>query len=285
MGDEYFANLDHIESVENFKEGYESEAHCSDSEGSGVDVSKMKIQPSALVSSNPSGRQTKKREHQSLKNNAVEVQEQKRPRSWCVFSNPNLILPAAAQSPSSSEDSNDDDDKDSKSEEESDSSDDTFVKDSYFSSSSVWRSYTTRGQVKGNKEGEDTASTLGKKLRTSSTVSVLGKLRHLQWMAFMFDSSFLSSVVFLCTLELNPVEDPSFVFCPLFVPLQEVKTVKMDWTAPPKELMRTSHQQCQKKRGKVKWLLGSTRGWRRWVQSWSKNIEMNPVILSYHFLQ
>uniref|UniRef100_A0A8C2EMU6 [histone H3]-lysine(4) N-trimethyltransferase n=1 Tax=Cyprinus carpio TaxID=7962 RepID=A0A8C2EMU6_CYPCA len=39
MGDEYFANLDHIESVENFKEGYESEAHCSDSEGSGVDMS------------------------------------------------------------------------------------------------------------------------------------------------------------------------------------------------------------------------------------------------------
>uniref|UniRef100_A0A8C2XL39 [histone H3]-lysine(4) N-trimethyltransferase n=1 Tax=Cyclopterus lumpus TaxID=8103 RepID=A0A8C2XL39_CYCLU len=85
MGDEYFANLDHIESVENFKEGYESEAHCSDSEGSGVDVSRIKIQPSAL---------------------------------------------------------------------ESDSSDDTFVKDNYFSSSSVWRSYTTRGQVKGNKEGE-----------------------------------------------------------------------------------------------------------------------------------
>lgn len=67
MGDEYFANLDHIESVENFKEGYESEAHCSDSEGSGVDVSKMKIQPSALVSSNPLGRQTKKRECSSLK--------------------------------------------------------------------------------------------------------------------------------------------------------------------------------------------------------------------------
>uniref|UniRef100_H3CRK5 [histone H3]-lysine(4) N-trimethyltransferase n=1 Tax=Tetraodon nigroviridis TaxID=99883 RepID=H3CRK5_TETNG len=92
MGDEYFANLDHIESVENFKEGYESEAHCSDSEGSGVD------------------------------------------------------------------DTNDEDDKDSKSEEESDSSDDTFVKDSYYSSSSVWRSYTTRGQVKGNKEGEDAAA-------------------------------------------------------------------------------------------------------------------------------
>lgn len=67
MGDEYFANLDHIESVENFKEGYESEAHCSDSEGSGVDVSKMKIQPSALVSSNPLGRLTKKRECSSLK--------------------------------------------------------------------------------------------------------------------------------------------------------------------------------------------------------------------------
>uniref|UniRef100_A0A672GYK3 Histone-lysine N-methyltransferase SETDB1 n=1 Tax=Salarias fasciatus TaxID=181472 RepID=A0A672GYK3_SALFA len=83
MGDEYFANLDHIESVENFKEGYESEAHCSDSEGSGVD-----------------------------------------------------------------------DDKESKSEEESDSSDDTFVKENLYSSSSVWRSYTTRGQVKGNKEGE-----------------------------------------------------------------------------------------------------------------------------------
>uniref|UniRef100_A0A672GDH0 [histone H3]-lysine(4) N-trimethyltransferase n=1 Tax=Salarias fasciatus TaxID=181472 RepID=A0A672GDH0_SALFA len=86
MGDEYFANLDHIESVENFKEGYESEAHCSDSEGSGVDVSRIKIQPS--------------------------------------------------------------------SEEESDSSDDTFVKENLYSSSSVWRSYTTRGQVKGNKEGD-----------------------------------------------------------------------------------------------------------------------------------
>uniref|UniRef100_A0A3P8SFZ9 [histone H3]-lysine(4) N-trimethyltransferase n=1 Tax=Amphiprion percula TaxID=161767 RepID=A0A3P8SFZ9_AMPPE len=102
MGDEYFANLDHIESVENFKEGYESEAHCSDSEGSGVDVSRIKIPPS---------------------------------------------------SPSSSGDSNDDEDKDSKSEDESDSSDDTFVKENYYSSSSVWRSYTTRGQVKGNKEG------------------------------------------------------------------------------------------------------------------------------------
>ncbi|XP_041844375.1 histone-lysine N-methyltransferase SETDB1-B [Melanotaenia boesemani] len=118
MGDEYFANLDHIESVENFKEGYESEAHCSDSEGSGVDVSRIKIQPSALVSGSSGGRQLKK-----------------------------------ARGSSSSDDSNDDDDKDSKSEDESDSSDDTFVKDNYFSSSSVWRSYTTRGQLKGNKEG------------------------------------------------------------------------------------------------------------------------------------
>uniref|UniRef100_A0A8P4GPG5 [histone H3]-lysine(4) N-trimethyltransferase n=1 Tax=Dicentrarchus labrax TaxID=13489 RepID=A0A8P4GPG5_DICLA len=65
MGDEYFANLDHIESVENFKEGYESEAHCSDSEGSGVDVSKIKIQPSALVSTNPVGRPPKKGESKS----------------------------------------------------------------------------------------------------------------------------------------------------------------------------------------------------------------------------
>lgn len=63
----------------------------------------------------------------------------------------------AAQSSSSSDDSNDDDDKDSKSEDESDSSDDTFVKENYFTSSSVWRSYTTRGQVKGNKEGEPEA--------------------------------------------------------------------------------------------------------------------------------
>ncbi|NXR78667.1 SETB1 methyltransferase, partial [Pycnonotus jocosus] len=37
MGDEYFANLDHIESVENFKDGYESDAKCS-SDNSGVDL-------------------------------------------------------------------------------------------------------------------------------------------------------------------------------------------------------------------------------------------------------
>ncbi|CAB1445942.1 unnamed protein product [Pleuronectes platessa] len=122
MGDEYFANLDHIESVENFKEGYESEAHCSDSEGSGVDVSRIKIQPSALASSNPVG--PGKGESKS-----------------------------SAKSPSTSGESNEEEEKDSKSEDESDSSDDTFVKDNYFSSSSVWRSYTTRGQVKGNKDG------------------------------------------------------------------------------------------------------------------------------------
>lgn len=69
-------------------------------------------------------------------------------------------FPVAAQSSSSSDESNDDD-KDSKSEDESDSSDDTFVKDNYYSSSSVWRSYTTRGQVKGNKEGEQAASWTG----------------------------------------------------------------------------------------------------------------------------
>ncbi|XP_033958689.1 histone-lysine N-methyltransferase SETDB1-B isoform X1 [Pseudochaenichthys georgianus] len=123
MGDEYFANLDHIESVENFKEGYESEAHCSDSEGSGVDVSRIKIQPSALVTNKAGGRPPRKGES--------------KPKAQTA----------------SSGDSNDEDEKDSKSEDESDSSDDTFVKENYFSSSSVWRSYTTRGQVKGNKEG------------------------------------------------------------------------------------------------------------------------------------
>uniref|UniRef100_A0A8C1Y0V4 [histone H3]-lysine(4) N-trimethyltransferase n=1 Tax=Cyprinus carpio TaxID=7962 RepID=A0A8C1Y0V4_CYPCA len=94
MGDEYFANLDHIESVENFKEGYESEAHCSDSEGSGVDMSRMEERNSSTTD----------------------------------------------------EESNED---------ESDSSDDTFVKDTYYSTSSVWRSYTTRRQAKGIKEGEE----------------------------------------------------------------------------------------------------------------------------------
>lgn len=53
MGDEYFANLDHIESVENFKEGYESEAHCSDSEGSGVDMSRVKMSSSQQSKNGP----------------------------------------------------------------------------------------------------------------------------------------------------------------------------------------------------------------------------------------
>uniref|UniRef100_A0AAR2J1G6 [histone H3]-lysine(4) N-trimethyltransferase n=1 Tax=Pygocentrus nattereri TaxID=42514 RepID=A0AAR2J1G6_PYGNA len=95
MGDEYFANLDHIESVENFKEGYESEAHCSDSEGSGVDMSQ-----------------------------------------------------------DSTDEGDSDEDKESNP-DESDSSDDTFVKDTHYTSSSVWRSYTTRRQSKGLKEGKE----------------------------------------------------------------------------------------------------------------------------------
>uniref|UniRef100_A0A8C9VCQ1 [histone H3]-lysine(4) N-trimethyltransferase n=1 Tax=Scleropages formosus TaxID=113540 RepID=A0A8C9VCQ1_SCLFO len=93
MGDEYFANLDHIESVENFKEGYESEAHCSDSDGSGVDMND--------------------------------------------------------DDDDNDDDSNDDDD---------DSSDDNFVKDNCYNSSSVWRSYTTRRQAKGMKEGKKVGS-------------------------------------------------------------------------------------------------------------------------------
>lgn len=71
-----------------------------------------------------------------------------------IISHISFFFSLTAQSSSSSGDTNDDEDKDSKSEDESDSSDDTFVKDNYYSSSSVWRSYTTRGQVKGNKEGE-----------------------------------------------------------------------------------------------------------------------------------
>ncbi|KAM3873062.1 histone-lysine N-methyltransferase SETDB1-B-like [Diretmus argenteus] len=127
MGDEYFANLDHIESVEKIKKGYESEAHCSDSEGNGVDMSSMKIQPSALVSANPVGRPPKR-------------------AGQAVF--------ITARRSDSSRESNDEDDKDSKSDDKSDSSDETFVvKNHYNSSSSVWRSYTTRGQAKRNKEG------------------------------------------------------------------------------------------------------------------------------------
>ncbi|XP_051574709.1 histone-lysine N-methyltransferase SETDB1-B-like isoform X1 [Myxocyprinus asiaticus] len=121
MGDEYFANLDHIESVENFKEGYESEAHCSDSEGSGVDMSRVK-----LTASSHHGKSTTKTEERNSSTTGKSQDD-------------------------SSEDSDDDKDDDSN-EDESDSSDDTFVKDTYYSSSSVWRSYTTRRQAKGMKE-------------------------------------------------------------------------------------------------------------------------------------
>ncbi|XP_060057717.1 histone-lysine N-methyltransferase SETDB1 isoform X3 [Erinaceus europaeus] len=96
MGDEYFANLDHIESVENFKEGYESDAPCS-SDSSGVDL-----------------------KDQEDGNSGTE----------------------------DAEESNDD------------SSDDNFCKDEDFSTSSVWRSYATRRQTRGQKENglSETAS-------------------------------------------------------------------------------------------------------------------------------
>nr|AAH07176.1 Setdb1 protein [Mus musculus] len=90
MGDEYFANLDHIESVENFKEGYESDVPTS-SDSSGVD---MKDQEDGN---------------------------------------------SGSEDP---EESNDD------------SSDDNFCKDEDFSTSSVWRSYATRRQTRGQKENE-----------------------------------------------------------------------------------------------------------------------------------
>nr|XP_056709521.1 histone-lysine N-methyltransferase SETDB1 [Euleptes europaea] len=96
MGDEYFANLDHIESVENSKEGYESEAKCS-SDSSGVNLK-------------------------------------------------------------------DDEDDNSGSEEpeesNEDSSDDNFCKDEDFTTSSVWRSYVTRRQTRGQRENglSETAS-------------------------------------------------------------------------------------------------------------------------------
>ncbi|NWU92916.1 SETB1 methyltransferase, partial [Upupa epops] len=96
MGDEYFANLDHIESVENFKEGYESDAKCS-SDSSGVDL-----------------------KDDEEDNTGTEEQE----------------------------------------ESNEDSSDDNFCKDEDFSASSVWRSYATRRQTRGQKENglSETAS-------------------------------------------------------------------------------------------------------------------------------
>uniref|UniRef100_A0A673VW05 [histone H3]-lysine(4) N-trimethyltransferase n=1 Tax=Salmo trutta TaxID=8032 RepID=A0A673VW05_SALTR len=124
MGDEYFANLDHIESVENFKEGYESEAHCSDSDGSGVDMSRLKNPPSSSL---------------ALQN----------------------------KTRGAGGDSSKDGDSDEESNNDK-SSDDTFVKDPYYSSSSVWRSYTTRRQAKGVKEGSQDS-------KDGMSVSVGGK--------------------------------------------------------------------------------------------------------------
>lgn len=96
MGDEYFANLDHIESVENSKEGYESEAKCS-SDSSGVNL----------------------KDEDDDNSGTEEVEE---------------------------------------SNEES--SDDNFCKDEDFSTSSVWRSYATRRQTRGQRENglSETAS-------------------------------------------------------------------------------------------------------------------------------
>uniref|UniRef100_A0A8C7V6G5 [histone H3]-lysine(4) N-trimethyltransferase n=1 Tax=Oncorhynchus mykiss TaxID=8022 RepID=A0A8C7V6G5_ONCMY len=123
MGDEYFANLDHIESVENFKEGYESEAHCSDSDGSGVDMSRLKNPPSSSLAMQ------------------------------------NKTLPKPPQRTNAANPAESNNDK---------SSDDTFVKDPYYSSSSVWRSYTTRRQAKGVMEGSQDS-------KDGMSVSVGGK--------------------------------------------------------------------------------------------------------------
>ncbi|NXM23632.1 SETB1 methyltransferase, partial [Oxyruncus cristatus] len=90
MGDEYFANLDHIESVENFKEGYESDAKCS-SDNSGVDL----------------------KDDDDEENTGTEEPE----------------------------------------ESNEDSSDDNFGKDENFHASSVLRSYATRRQTRGQKDG------------------------------------------------------------------------------------------------------------------------------------
>ncbi|NWU87734.1 SETB1 methyltransferase, partial [Onychorhynchus coronatus] len=97
MGDEYFANLDHIESVENFKEGYESDAKCS-SDNSGVDL----------------------KDDDDEENTGTEEPE----------------------------------------ESNEDSSDDNFGKDETFHASSVLRSYATRRQTRGQRDGglSETAS-------------------------------------------------------------------------------------------------------------------------------
>ncbi|XP_069074628.1 histone-lysine N-methyltransferase SETDB1 isoform X1 [Pleurodeles waltl] len=97
MGDEYFANLDYIESVENFKEGYESDAKAS-SDSSGVDL----------------------KDEEEEENTGSDEQE----------------------------------------ESNEESSDDNFGKEGDFNTNSVWRSYATRRQTRGQKENglSETAS-------------------------------------------------------------------------------------------------------------------------------
>ncbi|XP_048881567.1 histone-lysine N-methyltransferase SETDB1-B-like [Brienomyrus brachyistius] len=125
MGDEYFANLDHIESVENFKEGYESEAHCSDSDGSGVDMSRVRVP----------GRSSQKKGYQKAEDDT------------------NSGNGGQGGEDSSADGEEEDDDDEDDSNDDDDSSGENFIRNAYYSSSSVWRSYTTRRQAKGLKEG------------------------------------------------------------------------------------------------------------------------------------
>lgn len=90
MGDEYFANLDHIESVENFKEGYESEAHCSDSDGSGVDMSRVKS-----VSLSVTGRASRKAEDDTNSGTGGRGESRPRPRPRPGHLTPSGSAPAA----------------------------------------------------------------------------------------------------------------------------------------------------------------------------------------------
>ncbi|RXN16920.1 histone-lysine N-methyltransferase SETDB1-B-like protein [Labeo rohita] len=167
MGDEYFANLDHIESVENFKEGYESEAHCSDSEGSGVDMSRVKLPASQH------GKSTTKMEERNSSTTGKSQDD-------------------------SSEDSDDDKDEESN-EDESDSSDDTFVKDTYYSTSSVWRSYTTRRQAKGMKEeSQDSkdglSASTGEERKPPPMPEETGKSKVASWLTSQSSTSANQSV-------------------------------------------------------------------------------------------
>ncbi|XP_063055312.1 histone-lysine N-methyltransferase SETDB1-B isoform X2 [Engraulis encrasicolus] len=159
MGDEYFANLDHIESVENFKEGYESEAHCSDSEGSGVDMARLKLNNAATAATQL--KTAVKNENDSSSNGNGKGKDE------------------------SSGEGDDNDNEDSN--DESDSSDDTFKKDTHYSSSSVWRSYTTRRQAKGVKEESQdgmSVSTEGREDRKKPPVpEESGKSKVASWLS------------------------------------------------------------------------------------------------------